>query len=1406
MINKKRKSIKSFIRFAALFCAAFVMAASISVILSPIEAAASELNYIHDDAKAGVPTSLVQEFDFDEMEYAKRTDKPAWILDKINLYKCYEYNYNTREEWGDWIIGAEGFNEYGGEITNSAGGGYKSYIEAPGAVITSSEELIFITINEDYEKSYGGYYGPGMISVVVPEYQSKNSGEEGYTEQNERITIGTQISHRGRNAFSHNCGLVVPEPQIGQSLKISLYTAYWAVDFYYTVPEPQAILQEDVTEAEENSGEDEGTLIDSDIAEGVTPMQWPAEDSGDTRETGAPAGAVAAAAGAIAAAGVGAAMSGGGESKERGAGGNEPPKEQEREPEPKKRSRYKMYVNKDFGNTLKKREEPKAVYARIVEITPEGWEKERDDLSRRIEVSSGDNALKVEDGGFTVNGYKAALVSVPENCEMNEGSVTFTFNGEGGVYTRHVVFNIAEARICFLEEELNKGLPAHCREEIEIAFSVIGMDKNADISAEIIPDKGLKAAYEVSIKPCEEVEADNLYYACVKDILTTDNEEAGTTHLHTLRITAVTDKETITGELSIHRIHTGLTLLLEGNALGCYLKPKEYRNEMAAIRAVGSEMSDNMSVTGLMSLNPMATMLAAGFEGAQTASLALSGKATNLRENDLEPCVTEGRLLLLYWNEEKKELERVTVIPDNKKPCKVRALSVGNTKMSHTGQADENHQRMAESLEICAFGTDDVNREGRKIKLCATRAALDPPTRLWAEVTVHVTYREEEYEITKKLLLHSLPFRKFSEMSFEEANRVLKWDEHVMDMLISIKNRIFDSYMQNLFSLYNLIERMLDGYDENFGYDVNQINNVMEIWTGFLKGEKLGARGDSYKISLADELNAAYAFLEGLRDNGGILGRIALGVCTAGYSEHVFFAMDMGEKMKEAVFACKGDEEFGFWDGVSLGAKEYIKSELTGLLIGGAAKLGNAGGSALLGKVLKKDVNIGDSIFKGYRSLMDSADEALKKNSKAYKGTAEALEKIGVCTNASARAAGNAAKHESDLNEAANQRAETTIAERRAGKGSRRMTPEEIKDMEIADKARSRGMDKINEFNKARKKVGKSRREGGDFWGAKKEMEEKALEIWKDKNAMKALKSLEGAEGADIRMTFNTYRNGIQDSMMKDALDDVASELGKTRGNLYITNATSNSHYDELSGKSTPEDLDVTMTEINYSDRSKESIYMVIDTDVANNAMARNLYKRIYGFEPPSIEEALRLMEKLDITYVQPMRLRGQHIDVNPEAYLDLEGMIDKAGHTRSLKALGMNRYTFAHKGNHWYKEGDMLISQARALEAQAESAMGAARTQLLDEATDLRIEAHGYFVEGTRQITKQTDKISIPRNAYRISKGMQDAFNANSREIHALAKRVGKDLSPAEFFHILRSDYGIDKYAYSKLMSECLV
>ncbi|MDD2618961.1 MAG: hypothetical protein PHT87_09220, partial [Bacteroidales bacterium] len=120
----------------------------------------------------------------------------------------------------------------------------------------------------------------------------------------------------------------------------------------------------------------------------------------------------------------------------------------------KKKSRYKMCLRKDFGDAIRYDTQPVTVYARIVEITPEGEEVDRPDLSARIEMFSG-GGLKVESTAIADN-YMGALVcaeSVPGGQNPDSGVLSIRFSGEGGSFQNNVTFRlVGKPRIYFPEQ------------------------------------------------------------------------------------------------------------------------------------------------------------------------------------------------------------------------------------------------------------------------------------------------------------------------------------------------------------------------------------------------------------------------------------------------------------------------------------------------------------------------------------------------------------------------------------------------------------------------------------------------------------------------------------------------------------------------------------------------------------------------------------------------------------------------------------------------------------------------------------------------------------------------------------------------------------------------------------------
>jgi len=240
----------------------------------------------------------------------------------------------------------------------------------------------------------------------------------------------------------------------------------------------------------------------------------------------------------------------------------------EEEQEEENPNRYEMRIKKDFGNTISVGS-TLPIYARIVEITPEGAENSRNDLTGKISISS-PAYLKISGQGMSGD-YKAAYIEAPETGGEipSEAKVSFRFAGSGSSFTNHVVFQIAEEKIVFYQENLT--LPS-CHEKTErLPFAVFGMGDSAVVTAEIIRDDG----YSVEVEVGEEK---GLYYALITEKKKTGGQ-AGDYDSYTLEVKAVNGDRSVTGTLPIYRFHMGLRLDL--NTIGCYGEPYDPANHQS---------------------------------------------------------------------------------------------------------------------------------------------------------------------------------------------------------------------------------------------------------------------------------------------------------------------------------------------------------------------------------------------------------------------------------------------------------------------------------------------------------------------------------------------------------------------------------------------------------------------------------------------------------------------------------------------------------------------------------------------------------------------------------------------------------------------------------------------------------
>ena len=247
-----------------------------------------------------------------------------------------------------------------------------------------------------------------------------------------------------------------------------------------------------------------------------------------------------------------------------------------------------------------------------------------------------------------------------------------------------MIFSLTEAKINFGQENL--GLPAHYDKKVYLFFTVSNMPENMQVTAEF--PKESKAPYKVQL--LQDPNEPRCFCAVLEDVSPKDEAEPGTTRSYRLKVRAQarvtgpdgkTELEEVERDFEVLRIFMGLVLQLEGDAIGCYLKIKDGRQEMATKRAAGSNLGLDLT-SGAAAINPMNTMINAGMDAMIGASVA-----NDIRDEDKEPCYTKGTLLLLNWNDETQQIERIAVLPESK--VEVKALQVDNDKNALIGAAEE---------------------------------------------------------------------------------------------------------------------------------------------------------------------------------------------------------------------------------------------------------------------------------------------------------------------------------------------------------------------------------------------------------------------------------------------------------------------------------------------------------------------------------------------------------------------------------------------------------------------------------------------------------------------------------------------------------------------------------------------
>ena len=575
-------------------------------------------------------------------------------------------------------------------------------------------------------------------------------------------------------------------------------------------------------------------------------------------------------------------------------GQSKPKSKQDDEDDYNERCTFEMRIKKDFGDSFTPGEDPKPVYARIVRITPEGYEITEPSLTAMIRIT-GDDYLQV--GINSMKGeYKEAYVTAPDakNVPM-EAVVHFSMSAEGVSFTNHVHFNIEGTQILFGQDNLT--LPADYEKTVELPFVVLGLGENPKVTLTME-----KEAYHVEVKKKKD-----LWFAVLKenkDCADFKNKlEPGKYSYYSLHIKATNENGRIVEtDFPICRFQMGLTI--DTTYIKCYIE--EYD--------VANHLSNRFRFEQMVNTTPWNSVDEPKYE-----------------VKTMTPAETKCKLRLFEYDEESHQVLRIPAVPDE---IKFQAV-------------DENRQELVDKLGIDWEPRKTIEDGARPIIFRCIRHGLDAPLRVMAKMKVKTTFNNRSYDLEKEVSLHSQPVRQSKDTADGMAQ--LKDDERIAENLIRIQSVIFThGYLKNLAPLDRYIQTMLDGYDAAYGYDKEQLRTVRRIWTCFLQGTFAGANAEAEKVTLGDELMMFFdAFMakgKEVEDSLGFFSRMALGVFTLGCSEVVFTSMEVVREMKNYVDK-GGDSVFGaFCCGVKVVAREYIMEKVSdlgmGMLKKGATKAG----------------------------------------------------------------------------------------------------------------------------------------------------------------------------------------------------------------------------------------------------------------------------------------------------------------------------------------------------------------------------------------------------------------------------------------------------------------------------------
>ena len=600
----------------------------------------------------------------------------------------------------------------------------------------------------------------------------------------------------------------------------------------------------------------------------------------------------------------------------------EPEEEEQEEEEDDEPDQLQMQVYKDFGDTLLVGDKGQQVNALIVRKPKKGPEYVDEELTRQIQITSGDEYLHVEMGDIE-NGWKTAYVWAPEaENPPQEGIVKFVLANEGASYTNRLHFKVTKGGILFDPRQTNVTIPARHPEPVEVSFVVEGLpiEDIKEVTAFITDQNDEKAKeYEVRVLNCNE-KADFPYKAEITDLLKDlemDHGEPGTHVSYVLHIEARNnDGYTIKGELPLFRFYLGMQIETDGEGIGCYLE--EY--------------------------DPMKHLPNTRFKGDDGKQYVYSQTWCRVRIYDYD---AESHSLKITEPNPLPDLLPGDGEATSECNSFIFTVEPATDVRSTENMKPESHkQNILDNIDLRLLGRPS-GKDSYLYFLTCTKGVLMPPTRMAVTINLAVKLKNglsgkwKEYKCQKLMILWSQPKRR--DLTPEAWKVVIKKDEELEDKLLRTRENItrfglsddFNQFMEGIASgngdteisekldffgleryqkLETGIDILLRTYTRDFGYDENTVMSVVDIFNNYL------ARCQVRNITMEQQAEAemedamAPAGIKEWFDNRhkafkelNFVESMALGFVTCGTFSVLELVVNIGDAMYKAADSTESD-------------------------------------------------------------------------------------------------------------------------------------------------------------------------------------------------------------------------------------------------------------------------------------------------------------------------------------------------------------------------------------------------------------------------------------------------------------------------------------------------------------------